>query len=738
MPRLTGVLAAVALLGLVEREGASRTTQTPGERARLGYSAAASERQRSLEQQFRSAISTDRLSAFHAALTKQPHLAGTPASNAVTDYLRKTLNDAGLDVDVFEYRAYLSFPKSIAVDLIAPVAQALRVTEPPNDLDPDTKRPDLLPGFVAYSASGDVAASIVYVNYGLPADYAQLAARGVDVRGKLVIARYGRSHRAVKVHTAEHAGAAGVLLYSDPADDGFARGETWPRGYWRTENLLQRGNAKYSWFWHGDPLTPGTAARSDGRDPARIDPAAAPTLPRIPVAVLSWGEARKVLERLTGDAAPAGFQGGLPFTYRTGPGDVRVRLRVQMDPGFRTIRDVVARVPGARQADRNVLIGTHHDAWTFGGVDPGSGTAVLLEVARGLGALRRGGWQPHRTIALAFWDAEEFGLIGSTEYAEQWRQQLRSGTICYINTDLYTNGRLDAGGVPSLRDLLVDVAKDVGDGASSVYDTWRADEWRRMPPDRRRRGPGGPGGNDAFEVQLKSLGSGADFVAFQDHVGLPTLSIEFNATGGYTYGAYHSNYDTRWFAEHVADPGFRRGSQLAQVLGSVALRLGEAEVLPFRFSHYAERLAGFVDDIPAWTVDEDGRRVVPLDLRPLESAVGRIASAASALERQIDESLASGRSPSAAPELNDLLARLEQRLLDESEPVERQWYRHVIYGWDIYSLYDGQPFPRLAEAVRSRDRTKSEREVERIRVALGRLEQGLREALVLTSSQGKE
>jgi len=736
MPRLFGVMAVGALgllLGVVERNGFSQeATQAARERTRLGYSPAASERQRSLEQRFRGAVSTDRLSAFHAALTKQPHLAGTPASNAVADYLKKTLTDAGLDVDVFEYRAYLSFPKSIAVDLIAPVAQALRVTEPPNDLDPDTKRADLLPGFVAYSASGEVAAPIVYVNYGLPGDYAQLGARGVDVRGKLVIARYGRSHRAVKVHTAEHAGAAGILLYSDPADDGFARGETWPRGYWRTENLLQRGNAKYSWFWHGDPLTPGTAARSDGRDSGRMDPASAPTLPRIPVAVLSWGEARKVLERLTGDAAPPGFQGGLPFTYRTGPGDVRVRLRVQMDPGFRTIRDVVARVPGARHADRNVLLGTHHDAWTFGGVDPGSGTAVLLEVARGLGALRRGGWQPQRTIALAFWDAEEFGLVGSTEYAEQWRQQLRSGTVCYVNTDLYTNGRLDAGGVPSLRDLLVDVAKDIDDGTSSVYDAWRADEWRRLPADRRRRG------QDTFEVGLKSLGSGADFVAFQDHVGLPTLSIEFNATGGYTYGAYHSNYDTRWFAEHIADPGFRRGAQLTQVLGTVALRLGEAEVLPFRFSHYAERLAQFVDDIPAWTVDDDGRRIVSLQLRPLESAVGRIASAASVLEHQIDEGLTSGRLPSAAPELNDLLARLEQRLLDESEPVERQWYRHVIYGWDIYSLYDGQPFPRLAEAIRSRDRTRAEREVERIRDALGRLDQGLREALVLTSGPGKE
>ena len=724
MLRLLGVLAAGAFalaLGATEREGFSRAPQET--RTRLGYSAAGSLRQQSLEQRFRDAVSVDRLSAFHAALTKQPHLSGTAGSRVVADYVRKTLSEAGLDVDVFEYRAYLSYPKSIAIDLVAPVAQSLSVREPANDADPDTRHPDLLQGFIAYSASGDVTAPIVYVNYGLPSDYAQLGARGIDVRGKLVIARYGRSHRAVKVHTAEQAGAAGVILYSDPADDGFVRGETWPRGYWRTADLLQRGNAKYSWFWHGDPLTPGVPARPEGQEVARLDAAAAPTLPRIPVAVLSWGEARAVLAQLGGDAAPAGFQGALPFTYRVGPGDVRVRLRVQMDDGFRTIQDIVARVPGVGQPDRGVLLGTHHDAWTFGGVDPGTGTAALLELARGLGALRRSGWAPRRTISLAFWDAEEFGLIGSTEYAEEWRQKLQAGTICYINTDLYTNGRLDAGGTPSLRDLVVDVTKDVADGASTVYDAWRADDWARQPIDRRRRGPGG------FEVGLKSLGSGADFVAFQDHLGLPTLSIEFNGTGGYTYGAYHSNYDTRWFAERVGDPGFRRGRQLVQLLGSLALRLGEAEVLPFRFTHYAERLAQFVTDASSWTVDDNGSRIVSLDVKALESDVARITSDARALERHIDDGLASGRlTPQSSAPLNDVLARLEQRLLDESEPVERQWYRHVVYGWDIYSLYDGQPFPRLAEAIRARDSARAAREVERIHAALGRFDQGLREA----------
>ena len=716
------VLAAAAVPALASYDDSQRAAPDPAvSRTHVGYSPAAFEPERGVEKGFRDAVSPDRLSAFHAQLTRRPHLSGTDASLAVADYIRTTLADAGLDVETFDYRAYLSLPVAIEVALEAPVTETLRVTEPPSDIDPDTRHADLGPGFVAYSASGDVAAPVVYVNYGLPADYAQLSAQGVDVRGKVAIARYGRSHRAVKVHTAERAGAAGVLIYSDPADDGFVRGETWPGGYWRTADQIQRGNAKYSWFWHGDPLTPGTAALPEA---VRLDAAQAPTLPRIPVAVLSWGEARKILERLGGRAAPPGFQGGLPFTYRTGAGDVRARVRVRMDASLRTIRDVVARVPGARQPDRAVLLGTHHDAWTFGGVDPGTGTAALLELARGLGALRRAGWQPERTISLAFWDAEEFGLIGSTEYAEHQREKLQAGTICYINTDLYTNGRLDAGGVPSLRDLLADVTRDIPEGAATLYDAWRNDEWNRATPERRRRG------RDGFEVELKSLGSGADFVPFQDYLGLPTLSLEFNATGGYTYGAYHSNYDTRGFVERVADPGFIRGAQLVRLLGSVALRLSGSQVLPFRFSHYAQKLADFVDTASGWLVDDSDKSTVAVDLAPIRSAVARVARSASVLERQIDAGLASGRLPSpATPRLNDLLARLEQRLLDDGAPAERRWYRHVIYGWDIYSLYDGQPFPRLAEAIRSRDQARARLETARIAAAIDRLDAGLREAL---------
>jgi len=695
-------VAIVAGLAAACRQPAPRGAPPP----RLGFSSAAFEKQRDLEQRFRSSVSAEELGTFHAMVTREPHMAGTDGSRDVAEYIRGALAAAGLNVEVIEYQAYLSFPTTVAVDIVAPIAQRLRVTEPASAIDRDTQNPRLGPGFVAYSASGDVTAPVVYVNYGLPDDYAQLAARNVDVRGKLVIARYGHSHRAVKLHTAEHAGAAGILIYSDPADDGFVRGETWPKGYWRTHDQIQRGNAKYSWFWHGDPLTPGVAAVQDA---VRQDPAQAPTLPRIPAAVLSWGEARKILERLDGVPVPPGFQGGLPITYRVGGGAVRARLRVQMDNGLRTIRDVVARVPGARQADREVILGTHHDAWTFGGVDPGTGTAALVELARTLGALRRGGWQPQRTITLAFWDAEEFGLIGSTEYAEDRLRALRDGAICYINTDLYMNGPLDAGGTPSLRDFLVEVTLDIPDGSGTLYDGWRG------------------------EKDLKSLGSGADFVPFQDFVGLPTLSIEFNATGGYTYGPYHSNYDTRFFVEQVADPGFQRGAQLVRVLGTTALRLGESQILPFRFSHYARRLAELIDTASTWGFGEDGRRTFQVDLTSAKDAIARVAAQANIVERRIDDRLAAPLGDdvpaSNTRRVNDALARLEQRLLDDNQ----QWYRHVIYGWNIYSLYDGQPFPGLAEAIRVRDADRARKEVGRIVAALNRLSDGMREISELMS-----
>ena len=357
-------------------------------------------------------------------------------------------------------------------------------------------------------------------------------------------------------------------------------------------------------------------------------------------------------------------------------------------------------------------------------MDPGSGLSAVFEAARGLAALRRGGWMPERDLVFAFWDAEEFGLIGSTEYAEAFQRELREGAVTYINTDLFMRGRFDGGGTPSLRDFLVQVAKDVPafDGKGSVYDGWRADQWRRQPPDRQRQGPSG------FEVELAALGSGADFVAFQDYLGLPTLQMEFDFEG--SYGPYHSNYDTRWWVERHADPGFAVARTLTQVLGLAMMRLATADVLPFRYSHYGALIGGFLDAAEGWGTDEDGRVTLSIDLGEAKRITAEIRRLATELESRIERRLAAGTWTAADRKgLNDRLVRLEQTLLDERERADRRWYRHVIYGWNIYALYEGQPLPGLANAVRTGRADRVQDEVARVTAALIRMRTGLQAAL---------
>jgi N-acetylated-alpha-linked acidic dipeptidase len=677
----------------------------------LGFDPARAAIERDAETRFKAAVSSEMMSDIHRRVTSQPHVAGSAGSMAIAGAVRTALEDAGLETEVHDYHVLLSTPRSVSVRITAPRSQEVSVVEPASPEDPDSARDDLPPGYVAYSASGSVSGPVVYVNYGLPPDYAALETAGIDVAGKIVLARYARSHRAVKVHTAEQHGARGILIYSDPADDGFVRGGTWPNGPWRADFQIQRGNAKYSWFWHGDPLSPGFGATADA---PVLDEASVPTLPRIPAVPLASKEAEKILRQLGGPAAPEGFQGGLPFPYRLGPGPVSASMDVRMDQDRRAVRNVIGRITG-RDPDRWVLLGTHHDAWTFGGMDPGSGLAAVFEVARGLAALARDGWTPERSIVFAFWDAEEFGLIGSTEYAEAFAEELRAKAVAYINTDLYMRGRFDGGGTPSLRDFLVEVTKDVPalDGGGSVYDGWRADALARLPAERR------PADESAFEVELAALGSGADFVAFQDHLGLPTLQMEFDFEG--SYGTYHSNYDTRAYVERWSDPGFVVGRTLVRVLGLSVMRLASAPVLPYRYGFYARTIDRFLEGASGWADGQAGGGL-RVDLTEARRLAQAIALRADALERRIDAGLADGSlRPEQARALNDGLARLEQTLLDESEPADRRWYRHVIYGWNIYSLYAGQPLPGLAGVIRERDQAAVEREVARIEAALARM-----------------
>jgi uncharacterized protein len=626
-----------------------------------GFTAEAYRAVRAKEDALASRISRARISEFHRRLTSRPHRAGTEGGRAVADYIARTLSESGLDVEVKEYFPYLSQPKRVSAAITAPFEESLSLTEPADPRDPDSNNPELQVGFIAYSASGEVEGDVVYAGYGLPNDY-----EGIDVRGKVALVRYGKSHRAVKVATAEDRGAVGVLIYSDPEDDGSGKGTVWPEGPYRDPDQLQRGNAKLGWFWHGDPLTPGVAATGSAE---RLDPKTAPTLPRIPAVPLSAREAGKVLEAL--------------------PRGVRVRIDVEMEDGLEPVRDIIARVPGKRDPERYVMLGTHHDAWTFGGIDPGSATATLMEVAYDVASLAREGLGPDRSVVFCFWDAEEYGLVGSTEFAEDRVNELREKAVAYVNTDMYNGDRLSAGGTPSLRDFVRELAADVP-GVE--------------PPE-----------------DLSALGSGADFVPFQDFVGLPTLSLELLFPGGWGFGTYHSNYDDRYWMMHHGDDDFRRGALLARILGTTALRLADAPVLPYRFSYYGKKLEDFVGVAQSWGKENDG-------LGKLKSLASEVREKALDLETRVDAELASGRAPGDLNDLNGLndgLMRLEQTLVDETEPARERWYRHVVYGWNIYSLYSGQPFPGLAAAFDRGGPEDVARETARIERALERLSKGL-------------
>jgi len=707
-PHAAMLLVFVLAGAACARDDRSRAEQTPA-RIRIGYTPTASAAQQALETRFRQGVSADSMSALHQPLTARPHPAGSPGTQDIVRYLQQTLAGYGLEVQTHEYQVLLAQPRTIAVTLTAPERRTLSVDEPAIPEDPTSSHPELGGGYVAYSASGTAEGPVVYVNYGLPADYAELARLGVSLKGKIALARYGRSHRAVKTHTAEQAGARALILYSDPGDDGETKGPAWPKGYWRGEHMLQRGNAKYSWYWHGDPLTPGVGAT---RNALRMDEATAPTLPKIPVVVMSWGEAQHLMAALGGPTAPQRFRGGLRTPYRVGPGPAVVRVDVEMEQGLRPIYDIVASIRGASTPERSILFGTHHDAWTFGGVDPGTGTTALLEVARGLGQLAKSGWKPARTISFAFWDAEEFGLVGSTEYAEALRAQLQEQLIMYVNIDMYMKGRFDPGGVPSLAAFVADVAKDVPDGDATVYDRWKASEAARQQVT----------DVSAFVPDLEALGSGADFVPFQDHLAVPTLAIEFIGDNGYGYGTYHTNYDSRAYVEQIADPGFAQGVLMAQVLGTLALRMSEADVLPFRFSHYAAKLLDAVDAASGWSRDAG----MTMDAVPLRARAEAVRDASVALEAAIDAALAGGGVPDTVrAALNDRLSRMEQTLADDAGAADTKWYRHVFYGWNIYSLYDGQPFPGLAEAFRVKDTARVTHELGRIERALDRMHREL-------------
>ncbi len=698
-----------------------------------GFTTAGSAAHRRIEESFRGVPAPASAREHLRQLTKEPHVAGTQEDYQTALYVRDRLRAYGVAAELKEYSVLLPSPRQpTLLELLAPRRERLLLREPVVAEDISSSSRKIIPLFNGYSASGDVTAPLVYVNYGLPDDYQALKKLGVEVKGKIVIARYGRSFRGVKAKVAEQNGAIGLIIYSDPADDGYTQGDVYPKGPWRPEESAQRGSVLYLFEYPGDPLTPGTPA-IPGTPRLRYEQAT--NVPRIPVQPISYGDARKLLAPLRGPVRPAGFQGGLAFAYHVGgTADVRVRLKTDMEFKQTTIWNVIGRIEGAQEADRWVVLGNHRDAWTFGAVDPNSGTTAMLEVARSFGELSKQGWRPRRTIIFGSWDAEEQGLIGSTEWVEDHAAELREKAVAYVNMDAAVSGAyFGASSVPSLWKLIRAAARDVRDPKTgkSVYEAWQ-DRSREQQPAPELTDASGTDAAIA-EARIGALGSGSDYTPFLQHLGVPSMDMGF----GGDYGVYHSAYDSFHWMEKFGDPKFEYHAAAAQLWGTVALRLSDAPALPFDYADYAAQLRDFINE----TGRTAGRRRLAdsydakalLDAaRELGEEAARVNSRRVELMEEAERSRvrADDSNPRAVARLrrlNDAVIAAERALTDSRGLRGRAWYKHQIYAPGFYTGYAAQPLPDLRQAIDDRNTANARDAAARITEAIRRATQTLKD-----------
>ena len=676
-----------------------------------GFSEDNSQIEQRWEEQFRSVPSPKSAREHLRRLTLEPHIAGTKEDYATAIYVRDQLRSFGLNAQLKEYDVWLPYPNTPSVvELITNRRQRLSVTEAVVPGDPTSSNPKITPLFNGYSASGDVTGPLVYANYGLPGDYEELKRAGVDVKGKIVIVRYGNSFRGVKAKVAEDHGAIGCIIYSDPADDGYMQGDVYPKGPWRPVASGQRGSVQYLFDYPGDPLTPGKPAIPGVQ---RLKPEEATDLTRIPVQPIAYDVARTLIAPLQGPLRPKGFQGGLPLAYHIGgTPDVKVRLKTDMDYKQRTIWDVVVRIDGSEEKDRWVILGNHRDAWVFGAVDPNSGTAAMLELGHGLGELIKKGWAPKRTIILCSWDAEEYGLIGSTEWAEENAAELRQNAVAYLNVDVaVSGGNFGAASVPSLWKVIRQVTRDVKDPktGNSIYQQWqeRAREARGVDADN-------------TEARIGALGSGSDYTPFLQHLGVPSTDMGFNGD----YGVYHSAYDSFYWMDHFGDPGFVYHTATAQLWGTLAMRLANADALPFDYTDYAIQLRDFFTE--AMKLAKQRKLDSSFDSQSFNSAVDDFAEEAAKVEKAKQE--ASSKKDSAAlKRINDALIGVERDFIDERGLKGRPWYKHQIYAPGIYTGYAAQPLTDFRQSIDDRNSGTTKESLERIVEAVKRATSRLRQ-----------
>ncbi|MFM8536018.1 MAG: M28 family peptidase [Acidimicrobiia bacterium] len=689
----------------------SSTSPTAQVRSIRGFPDDAVAAQRQREEQYRKIPDAARLKEYMEAMAGDSHVAGQPSSKRVADYALAKFKSFGLDARLEEFEAMMPWPIETTVEVVGPEKYTLRVKEPVLPEDPDSG--DQTPLYNAYSGDGDVTGEVIYVNYGMPADYDRLKELGVDVKGKIVIARYGAGWRGIKPKVAYEHGAIGCLIYSDPRDDGYYPGDVYPAGPYRPEFGAQRGSVMDMPVHAGDPLTPGWGSEAGGKK-LRIDEAQ--TILKIPVLPISYGDALPILRQLKGKVVPNEWKGALPITYHVGPGPARVHMNLKFEWKNRPLYNVVARIPGATRPDEWVIFGNHHDAWVMGADDPISGASALMETARGLGEMLKTGWRPSRTIVLALWDGEEWGLLGSTEWAEKHGAELKQKAAIYINTDGTGKGWLNTGGSHSLQQLMGEVAKEVMDPRTGqpVFDEARRRAILGEAEADRKAAEADP------SLRLSPLGSGSDFTPFLQHLTTSVLNVGFG--GESPGGVYHSAYDTVKWYQTYSDGDYSYGRTLSQLTGTLIMRLADAPVLPFQFTDTADTLMRYVVELEKLAETKKDSKV---DMKPVRAAVEALRAAAQSFEKAYAPIAKANTQTLLAKkelqQLNSLLVTSEQKLGNREGLPRRDWFKHQIYAPGFYTGYGVKTMPQIREGLEENRFTEAQGGVRTVSAAINAL-----------------
>jgi len=710
-----------------------------------GFNQASATKQQQLEQQFDKHLDAANLGQTIKTLSAQPHHLGSAQGKRVAEDVLQKFKSFGWDAKIETYHVLFPTPKTRQLELIAPTRYTAQLKEPAFAEDATSGQQGQLPTYNAWGADGDVTGELVFVNYGLPDDYEQLAKLGIDVKGKIVIAKYGRSWRGIKPKVAYEHGAIGCIIYSDPKDDGYYQGDVYPKGPFKNDQTVQRGSVMDMVIYPGDPLTPGIASTSKAK---RLDRSEATTILKIPVLPISYGDALPLLSALEGPVAPADWRGALPITYRTGPGKAKVHLKVESNWDIVPAYNVIATMKGSEYPDQWVIRGNHHDAWVNGADDPISGLAAQLEEAKAIGQLAKAGFRPKRTLVYCAWDGEEPSLLGSTEWVEDHAEELKQKAVAYINSDGNSRGFLQAGGSHALEVFMSEISKDVRDPQTgiTVFERKRAKDAVNASAAKTQAAI-----LKRDTLTLAALGTGSDYSAFLQHLAIPTLNLGYG--GEDEGGDYHSIYDSYDDYVRFKDGTFVYGVALAQTAGRAVLRLANAEVLPFDFSNLGQTVARYVDEVKTltgqlkdrytaenaliqsksyeWAADPKVKWIAPavkpevpaFDFKPLEQAVKNLQQSAQGLNNYLNSNKAADKK--LINRINQAMYQAERSLLIAEGLPKRSWYKHSIYAPGFYTGYGVKTLPGVREAIEQNNWSEASEQLQTAASRINALAQNL-------------